>query len=114
MNIYPADEQRLSDIERGRSCGAVVPLPPGGSLAAGDSILFALVQSRTGQQACYVKGGDSVLVSLTGVTDLGAKDSITGQSLFQLSWEPLGQNTLPVTVAKRAAKSRPFSRKSLI
>jgi hypothetical protein len=106
MNTYPADEQRISDVERGRSCGAVVQLPPGGSLAAGDSILFALFQSRPGQQPCYVKGGDSVLVSLTGVTDLGAKDSITGQSLFQLSWEPLGQNTPPVSSAKRAMKSR--------
>ena len=73
-------------------------MPPGGSLVAGDSILFALFQSRPGQQPCYVKGGDSVLVSLTGVTDLGAKDSITGQSLFQLRWEPLGQNPPPSVV----------------
>ena len=106
MNTYPADEQRISDVERGRSCGAVVPLPPGGSLAAGDTILFALSQSRAGQQPSYVKGGDSVVVLLTGVTDLGAIDPITGQALFQLSWEPLGQNAPPVTVTKRAVKAR--------
>ena len=79
MNTYPADEQRISDVERGRSCGAVVPFPPGGSLAAGDTVLFALSQSRAGRPPCYVMGGDSVLVLLTGVTDLGANDPITGQ-----------------------------------
>jgi hypothetical protein len=106
MNTYPADEQRIWDVERGRSCGAVVPLPPGGSLAAGDTILFALSESRAGQQPSYVKGGDSVVVLLTGVTDLGAIDPITGQALIQLSWEPLGQHGPPVTVTKRAVKSR--------
>ena len=42
MNTYPADEQRISEVERGRSCEAVVPLPPGGSLAAGDTEAFKL------------------------------------------------------------------------
>src|SRR3954465_6738502 len=106
MNTYPADEQRISDVERGRSCGAVVPLPLGGSLPAGDSILFALFQSRAGRQPCYVMGGDSVLVLLTGVTDLGANDPITGQTLVRLVWEPLGQHGPPVTAPKRAVKSR--------
>jgi hypothetical protein len=106
MNTYPADEQRISDVERGRSCRAVVPLPPGGSLAAGDTVLFALSESRAGQQPCYVKGGDSVLVFLTGVTDLGANDPRTGQPLFQLSWEPLGQVGPPIAVTQRAVKSR--------
>src|SRR5215212_3493929 len=91
MNKYPADEQRIAEIERGRSCGAVVPLSPGGSLAAGDSILFALSRSRPGQQPSFVKGGDSVLVMLADVTDLGTTDPVTGQALFQLGWEPLGQ-----------------------
>jgi hypothetical protein len=106
MNTYPADEQRISDVERGRSCAAVVPLPPDASLAAGDTILFALSQSRSGQQPAYVKGGDSVLVQLTGVADLGTKDPITGQALFQLSWEPLGQRAPDVAAPKRAAKAR--------
>jgi hypothetical protein len=91
LNCYPADEQRISEIERGRSCDAVVALPPGSSLAAGDSVLFALSRSRPGQQPSYVKGGDSVLVSLNNVTDLGMTDPVTGQALFQLNWEPLGQ-----------------------
>lgn len=105
MNSYPATEQRISEIERGRSCEAVVPLPTGGSLAAGDTILFALSQSRAGQQPSYVKGGDSVLVSLTDVTDLGMTDPATGQALFQLRWEPLGQAEIPVTRAKRGVKA---------
>src|SRR5262245_30107969 len=42
MNSYPADEGRIRDIERGRSCEAVVPSPPEGSLAVGDSVIFAL------------------------------------------------------------------------
>ncbi len=111
MNSFPADEQRISEVERGRSCEAIVPLPPGLTLAVGDTILFALSQSRAGQQPSYVKGGDSVMVTLTGITDLGEVDPGTGQSLFQLVWEPLGQAGPPVAVSKRAAKSRsPFGR----
>jgi hypothetical protein len=105
MNTYPTDERRISEIERGRSCEAIVPLPAGQALSAGDTVLFALSHSRAGQQPCYVKGGDSVLVSLTGVTDLGATDPVTGQALVRLNWEPLGQDGPPVTATKRAAKS---------
>ena len=119
MNTYPADEQRISEVERGRSCEAVLPLPPGGSLAAGDTVLFALSHSRAGQPPCYVKGGDSVLVLLTDVTDLGVTDPVTGQPLFQLRWEPLGQNVRssppqcalrsPVAPAKRLTRHRGLS-----
>ncbi len=105
MHTYPADEQRISEVERGRSCEAVVPLPPGELLAVGETILFALYQSRAGQPPCYVKGGDSVLVSLTGVTDLGATDPITGQTLVRLVWEPLGQPGSPGMTSDRVAKS---------
>ena len=106
MNTYPANEQRISEVERGRSCEAVVPLPPGGSLSAGDSVLFALCQSRGGQEPSYVKGGDSVLVSLTDVADLDKTDPATGHALFHLRWEPLGQNKPAVTAAKRVVKAR--------
>jgi hypothetical protein len=106
MNTYPATEQRISDIERGRSCWAVVPLSTEGSLAAGDAILFALSESRAGQQPAYVKGGDSVLVVLTDVTALEDADPLTGQGLFRLAWNPLGMNEAAGNVAKSAAKSR--------
>src|SRR5215213_7419970 len=105
MNIYPADEQRISEVERGRSCEAVVPLPPGGSLSAGDMVLFALSHSRAGEQPSYVSGGDSVLVSLTNVSDLGLSDPGTGRALFHLRWEPPGQNKPSVTAAKRVARA---------
>ena len=104
MNTYPADERRISEVERGWSCEAVVPLPRP-SLMAGDTVLFALSHARPGQPPSYVKGGDSVLVSLTGVTDLGVTDPVTGQALVRLEWEPLGQDGPPVTATKRAAKS---------
>jgi hypothetical protein len=91
MNSYPADERRISEVERGLSCTAVVPLPPGGSLAAGDIIVFALALSRAGGEPCYVHGGDSVRVLLTGVSDLGEADPATGQALVRVSWEPPGQ-----------------------
>jgi hypothetical protein len=105
MNTYPADEQRISEVERGRSCNAVLPFPPGKSLCAGDSILFAQAYSPVGPEPCYVKSGDSVRVILTHVTDLGATDPATGHALFQLSWEPLGQDASPeTTTAKRGAK----------
>ena len=67
MNTFPADEQHISEVERGRSCEAVVSLAPGSLLTAGDAVLFALSNSRGGREPSYVKGGDSVLVSLTGV-----------------------------------------------
>jgi len=95
MNTYPAGEQWITDVERGRSSEAVVPLPSDQPLAAGDTVLFALSQSRAGQQPSYVKGGDSVLVLLTDVTDLGMADPLTGRALFRLSWDPLGQGGPP-------------------
>ena len=106
MHTYPVDERIIAEVERGRSYEAVVPLPPGGSLLAGDPVLFALSVSRPGQLPCYVKGGDSVLVLLTGVTDLGAIDPATGQPLVRIAWEPLGQDVPPVTDPGRGVKSR--------
>lgn len=102
MHIYPVNEQRIAEVERGRSCEAVVPLPSDGTLAAGDAVLFALSVSRPGQPPSYIKGGDSIVVSLTGVTDLGVTDPDTGRALVQLSWEPLGRENLH----GRAGKAR--------
>ena len=104
MNTYPVDEQRLSDVERGRSSWAVVPLPAGEALAPGDTILFALSESRAGQQPSYVKGGDSVLVVLTDVTPLEDADPLSGQALVRLTWEPLGK-TEPVGSAGRSKRA---------
>ena len=107
MHTYPANEQRIAAVERGWSCDAVVPLPPGESLAVGQTILFALSQARPGQPPAYVKGGDSVLVSLTGVTELDEIDSITGQALVRLVWEPLGQQVPTDRITKpRASRSK--------
>jgi hypothetical protein len=104
MNIYPADEQRILEVERGRSCRAILPLPPGKSLSAGDTVLFALAEARSGLEPSYVKGGDSVLVSLTDVTELDQADPTTGQPLFQLSWVPLGQETPGVISPRRRSR----------
>jgi len=101
MNTYPADEQRISEVERGRSCTAIVPLPPGKSLSIGDTILFALAHTPLGQEPAYVRGGDSVLVSLTDVTELDEADPSTGQPLFQLTWKRLGETTPGVSAPKR-------------
>ncbi len=87
------------------ACRAIVPMPSGESLAVGDAILFALAQSAPGQEPSYVKGGDSVRVLLTDVTDLEEFDPVTGRALFQLSWEPLGQNAPTVASSKRPARS---------
>jgi hypothetical protein len=104
MNMFPASELRIAEVERGRSCNAIVPLAPGKSLSIGDSVLFALAHSLAGQEPCYVKGGDSVLVVLTAVIDLGADNSVTGESLCQITWNPLGHGTPPGTIAKRVVK----------
>ena len=63
MNTYPANEWWISEVERGRSCEAVLPSPPGKTLCVGDTVLFALSDSRSGQLPNFIKGGDSVLVS---------------------------------------------------
>jgi hypothetical protein len=106
VNSYPASEQRISEVERGRICNAILPMPRAKTLSAGDSIIFALAYSNAAQETCYVKCGDSVSVLLTEVTDLGATDPATGQALFRLSWNPLGQRDSPGAIAKRVAKSR--------
>jgi len=66
-------------------------LPPGKSLSVGDTILFALSHTRAGHLPSYIKGGDSVLVSLTDVADLDETDPASGQALFRVSWKPLGR-----------------------
>jgi hypothetical protein len=106
MDSYPADEQRISDVERGRIVDAVLPMPPGRSLTAGDSIVFALAYSPAGQEASYVIGGDSICVLLTDVTDLETIDPDTGEALFRLSWKPLGQGEPRDQKAEGIAKSR--------
>jgi hypothetical protein len=93
MNSYPADERRISEVERGRSWNAILPLPPGKSLSPGDSIIFALALPDANREPRYVNGGDSVRVTLTEVTDLASIDPATGHALFRLSWAPLGQAT---------------------
>lgn len=105
MNIFPADELRISQIERGRSCKATVPLPRGTTLSVGDTVLFAHSESRAGRQSAYVQGGDSVLVVLTDVFALDTADPASGQPLVQLSWKPLGQGDPPAAGAKRSVKS---------
>ncbi len=94
MNSYPASEQRISEVERGRICDAILPMPRTQTLSAGDSIVFALAYSPAGQDTCYVKCGDSVCVSLTEIIDLETTDPVTGQALFRFSWQPLGQERL--------------------
>ena len=106
MNIYPANEQRISEVERGCCCNAVLPLPPGQSLRAGDPIVFAFALCRAGQEPRYVSGGDSVRVLLTDVTDLRTTDPASGRALFQLSWEPPGQDGSAVTTAQRGMRRR--------
>ncbi len=106
MKTFPANDLRISEVERGRSCRAVVPLPHGEAISAGDSVLFALSQARPGQPPAYVQGGDSVLVCLTDVTDLGQIDPASGHPLVQLEWKPLGQSDAPASVARRAVRPR--------
>jgi len=92
VNSYPADEQRISEVERGRCWNAILPFPPGDSLSPGDPIVFALAYSVAAHEPCFVSGGDSVRVLLTDVTDLASNDPATGRALFRLAWEPLGHH----------------------
>ncbi len=90
----------------GRICNAILPMPLGRMLSAGDSIHFDLAYLQTGQEPVYVKCGDSICVSLTEVTDLGSIDPATGQALYRLSWNPLGQSDTPSNIGKRVVKPR--------
>ena len=65
-----------------------------------------LLPHVAGKETRYVQDGDSVCVSLTQVTDLGATDPATGQALFRLSWKPLGQSDSIGKTAKRVVKPR--------
>jgi hypothetical protein len=55
-------------------------------------VIFALADTRAGQEPSYAKGGDSVRVLLTGVSDIGTVDPVTGRALLQLTWKPLAQS----------------------
>jgi len=105
MNSYPADELRISEVERGLSSHVVLPLAPGTEPAAGDSILFAQALSTPGQEPRFMIGGDSVRVLVTDVTDLGETDPSTGLALFRVSWEPLG-HWAPVPSRPKGRKVR--------
>ncbi len=107
MDSFPADERRIQDVEQGLCHGAVVPIRPGVTLAVGDSILFALAQADPGREPRYVNGGDSVRVLLTAVDDLGEVDPKTGQPLFRLAWEPLGQVAPTPPPSSRSSRTRP-------
>jgi hypothetical protein len=106
LNSYPASEQRISDVERGLVCNAILPMSPAKTPSVGDSILFTLAYLDASEKTCYVQNGDSVCVSLTEVTNLESTDPATGQALFRFSWKPLGQSGSPGTIAKRVVKSR--------
>ena len=82
MNSYPADELRISEVERGLSTHAVLRLAPGSEPAAGDSILFAQALSSPGQEPRFLIGGDSVrVVPLMGACE---RMSLTrGHNLIQ-------------------------------
>jgi hypothetical protein len=112
MTTFPAGEQRISEVERGRSCRAIVSLPHGETISAGDTVLFALSHARPGQPPEYVERGDSVLVVLTDVFDLGTADSASGQPLVQLTWKPLGQVGSKDTTPIQHVSSRSSSRRA--
>ena len=111
MNSYPASEEMISEVERGRICNANLPMPPEKTLSAGDSVVFALAYFHPGQDTCFVKCGDSVCVSLTEVIDLRETDPATGQALFRLAWKPPGQSGSPGAIAERVVKSRVADRR---
>jgi hypothetical protein len=106
VNSYPASEQKIRDVERGRICNAILPMPRAKMLSASDSINFDLAYLQAGKEPCYVKCGDSVCVSPTEVTDLRATDPATGHALYRLSWNPLGQSDSPNNIIRRVVKSR--------
>lgn len=106
MYTCPADERQIRDVECGQRSEAVVPLPEGGSLLAGETVLFALSNSRPGEPPNFVKGGDSIQVALTGVTDLGTIDPTSGQALVRIAWAPLGRFEPPEPTPRRGPWSR--------
>ncbi len=112
INSYPADERRISEVERGRCWSAILPLPAGKSLAPGDSIIFALACPDENRELCYISGGDSVRVFLTDVTDMASNDPATGQALFRLSWAPLGHDGSPSPSGDGALGVPPVRKKS--
>jgi hypothetical protein len=101
LNCYPISERRHWDVVRGRRFDAILPVPPGKSLAAGDCILFEIAHSGNVR-----RGSDSVRVLLTAVADLGTTDLATGRALFRVAWEPLGRTVTLDPIRKRVRRSR--------
>ena len=104
MNRYPAGETWITDVERGRRCSATVPMASESRPSPGDVILFAQGHRRVGEAPHFVNGGDCVQVLLTDVVDLGASDSFDGESVFQITWNPLGRLETPAPAASRRVK----------
>ena len=104
MNIYPANEQRIWEVERGRSVSAILPLERGKASFRRRFHSLCSLDFSWKPGARFVKGGDSVRVVLTDVTDLEKTDPVTGEALFQITWEPLGQDDSPTTTSKRGCQ----------
>ncbi len=106
VNTYPASEKMIREVERGQTWSATLLMAPARVPSAGDSIIFAAAYSNDGHELSYAIDGDSVRVLLTGVTDLGATDPVTGQAHFRLSWVPIRQEAPSLAAAKRVAVPR--------
>lgn len=104
MNRYPAGEGWITDVEMGRCCSVTVPVASGSRPAPGDVILFEQGHRRAGEAPHFLNGGDCVQVLLTDVVDLGASDSFSGESNFQLSWSPLGRLEVPAPGSSKRVK----------
>jgi hypothetical protein len=90
MNIYLEDEHRITEIERGRCCQAVLPASPGESSRIRENLLFARSLSRAGRRPRPFDGGEPVLASLAEDAALGKTGHATGRALFRDRWKLLG------------------------
>ena len=90
MNIYPAHEQRISEVERGQGGEVVLPASPDESPRIGEILRFARSQSRAGRRPRPFDGADSVLASLADDAALGKTGHATGRALFRDRWKLLG------------------------
>ena len=89
MHIYLEDEHRITEIERGRCCQAVLPASPGESSRIRENLLFARSLSRAGRRPRPFDGADAVLASLADDAALGKTGHATGRALFRDRWKRL-------------------------
>jgi hypothetical protein len=83
---FPLEKRELNAIRQGRRRDVVVPASPEDPPAVGDRVRFVQAGYDPFGELLLVENGDSVLVELTKVRNLGEKWG--SRDLYSIAWDP--------------------------